>query len=290
VSETSQQIDKPAFTRALLLQALAGGAQYLPDTRVLTMERRPGHWRVDTDRCEIRAALVGDATGRASSIARKLGAKRIALDTLTATTIALPPSGDRQQYLIEAVEGGWWYCARHPKFGRVGTYFTDNDMRIPFAEAVRRSSLTRHFLGDIPSQRPRVFSAATATLEPVSGPAWFAVGDAAWSSDPLSSSGIANAVYTAAWAIEDVRGFPERVAQAFQEYRRNYESMYATSAQRGEFWRRRTARSEMLGARGVRTAELLRAWTRDAESSPQGDACPIMEGTESGQTRFRADA
>src|SRR5438445_13201257 len=47
------------------------------------------------------------------------------------------------------------------------------------------------------------FSAAhSALLQPFAGPAWFAVGDAACSFDPLSSQGLLNALYTGLAAAE----------------------------------------------------------------------------------------
>jgi flavin-dependent dehydrogenase len=238
-----QQIDKHAFNQELLSQAITRGARYLPDTAVLTIDRQSEHWRIETKRGVIVSALLADATGRTACVARKLGATRIAFDTLTATTIALPPRGDRQQYLIEAAEAGWWYCACHPKLGRVGTYFTDNDLRTPFADALRKSKLARPFLDDMPPLRPRVLAAGTALLQPVAGPGWFAVGDAAWSCDPLSSSGIANALRSAAWVFAGVPGYRELVANAFAEYRRAYRVMYQKCTERGEFWRRRAATS-----------------------------------------------
>jgi flavin-dependent dehydrogenase len=240
-SEAAHQIDKQAFNQELLSQAIANGARYLPDTRVLAIDRQHGHWNITTNHSVIHTDLVADATGRAACIARKLGARRIALDTLTATTIALAPRGDRQQYLIEAVESGWWYCACHPKLGRVGTYFTDNDLRAPFSEALGKSRLARTFLGANAAPCARVLAAATALLEPVAGPGWFAVGDAAWSCDPLSSSGISNALKSAAWALSGGPVYRECVANAFAEYRRSHRLMYDSCAQQGEFWRRRTA-------------------------------------------------
>jgi flavin-dependent dehydrogenase len=235
------QIDKSALNRKLLSQVLARLTRYLPDARVLTIERIGGHWEIATSRGAVRAALLADATGRAASIARRVGAKRIAFDALTATTTALPPGGRAQQYLVEASVAGWWYCAHHPDLGSVASYFTDNDLRLPFQDALRGSKFARHFVDAMPLARPRVLAAATALLQPVSDSGWFAVGDAAWSSDPLSSSGISNAFETAVWALADLRGYPQRVASAFAQYRKAQRMTYGTCAQRGEFWQRRNA-------------------------------------------------
>jgi flavin-dependent dehydrogenase len=236
------QIDKSALNQKLLSQVLPRLTRYLPDARVLTIDRAGGHWEIATSRGTVRAAFIADATGRAAFIARRLGARRIALDTLTATTTTAPPDGRKQQYLVEASAGGWWYCAHHPDLGSVATYFTDNDLRIPFQDALRGSKFAHHFVDPMPLARPRVLAAATALLQPVSDSGWFAVGDAVWSSDPLSSSGISTAFQTAAWALADLRGYPQRVASEFALYRHAQRVTYETCAQRGDFWQRRNTR------------------------------------------------
>ena len=138
-SNPAAQIDKHAFNENLRRQAIHAGAQYLPETRVRSLERTGGRWRIDTTTGPIDSAWIADATGRVAAIARKLGARRVAFDRLTATTVTFPPSGRPTQHLVEAAENGWWFCANHPALGTVGTYFTDNDLRIDFDDALRQS-------------------------------------------------------------------------------------------------------------------------------------------------------
>jgi flavin-dependent dehydrogenase len=84
-----------------------------------------------------------------------------------------------------------------------------------------------------------IFAAGTALLDPVAGSGWFAVGDAAWSCDPLSSSGIGNAFRSAALALESIDRYPDRVAGEFEAYMKSYAAVYRSAKHPGEFWCRR---------------------------------------------------
>jgi flavin-dependent dehydrogenase len=238
-SNPAAQIDKHAFNENLRRQVIRAGAQYLPETRVLSLERTAGRWRIDTNTGKIDTAWIADATGRVAAIARRLGARRIAFDRLTATTVTYPPVGRPTQHLVEAAENGWWFCANHPALGTVGTYFTDNDLRTDFDDALRQSHCAKAFLPPSRSSSPNILAAGTTMLCPVAGEGWFAVGDAAWSCDPLSSSGISNAFRSASWALEGMANYADRVAEEFASYMQSYQSVYRSAARTGEFWRRR---------------------------------------------------
>ena len=240
-SNPAAQIDKHAFNENLRRQAIRAGAQYLPrDASALARAHR--RTLADRDHTPARsiANWIADATGRVAAIARKLGARRIAFDRLTATTVTCPPSGRPTQHLVEAAENGWWFCANHPVLGTVGTYFTDNDLRTDFDDALRQSRCAKAFL---PARAglvcPNILAAGTTMLCPVAGDGWFAVGDAAWSCDPLSSSGISNAFRSASWALEGTANYADRVAEEFAAYMQSYQSVYRSAGRTGEFWRRR---------------------------------------------------
>jgi flavin-dependent dehydrogenase len=140
---------------------------------------------------------------------------------------------------VEAAENGWWFCANHPALGTVGTYFTDNDLRPNFDDALRQSRCARSFLPVRRDTCPKILAAGTTLLRPVAGEGWFAVGDAAWSCDPLSSSGIGNAFRSASWALEGMANYADRVAEEFATYMRSYRSVYGSAGRTGEFWNRR---------------------------------------------------
>jgi flavin-dependent dehydrogenase len=241
-SSQAAQVDKHSLNRGLLEEAIRMRAIYLPETRLLAFERTARSWRIDSTSGTIHSAFVVDATGRAAAVARKLGARRVAFDRLTAETVSFPASRRPAQHLIEAAENGWWFCAHHPALGSVATYFTDNDMRLNFDDALRQSRFAKIFLGAGRTNRPRRLAAGTAILNPVAGPFWFAIGDAALSCDPLSSSGISNAFHLASWALDGTVVYSKRVAREFSSYLQTYKSVYASAQRNGEFWRRRSSR------------------------------------------------
>jgi flavin-dependent dehydrogenase len=122
-----------------------------------------------------------------------------------------------------------------------------------------------------------VRSAPTFVLDPVAGPGWLAVGDAASTYDPLMSQGIhkalsdgieaAGAIAAAVGAsggstVEIRDGYTGRVLASFEEYLANREYFYGLEERwpRSDFWQRRqAARLPRLAAAGV----VLPRW-RDA--------------------------
>jgi flavin-dependent dehydrogenase len=166
--------------------------------------------RGDSVRADLVADLVIDATGRAGSIARRLGARRIIFDQLVgiAAHFADPGAGERCCTLVETTPDGWWYSAPVARDRSVVTLMTDGDLARArtlaaapaWGDALGRARLTRaRFDGAKRSWGPRTFSAASQRL--LRGPAdptrWLAVGDAALAVDPISGSGVVRALRTA---------------------------------------------------------------------------------------------
>src|SRR5262249_48752846 len=79
-----------------------------------------------------RTKFLIDATGRASALACKLGARRLVHDHLIGAAryfAARPSQAMAAGYtLIEAVEDGWWYAAALPGAGMVAVLMTDADV------------------------------------------------------------------------------------------------------------------------------------------------------------------
>ena len=123
----------------------------------------PAGWLVSAvvggQQIERRAAILVDAAGRSSSVARRFGRRCVAYDRLaglmrivctqsTATTFD-------HRTLIEAVEAGWWYTAPLPDGSRIAVFLTDADL-IPlgrsargafWAQQIRRAPHTKQTLG-----------------------------------------------------------------------------------------------------------------------------------------------
>jgi len=128
------------------------------------------------------------ATGRKAFIARKLGTRANVVDRLIAAVALSPHSGDAQWTLIEAAENGWWYSAPLPGARTVFAYMTDSDLWTSARwEEFLKSAPLMSERGSVIGARPpvRVVSAATLLRQPVAGPNWMVVGDAAFAVDPL---------------------------------------------------------------------------------------------------------
>src|SRR5262249_4132637 len=148
-----------------------------------------------------------DATGRNSWLARHLGIKRQIHDQL----MAVVAFGERANTansatVVEASPDGWWYCATLPQGHIVAALFSDSDLikrdslhRLhSWAERLSQTQLASTFAcGFRPSTSLYVTSAATAILERTAGARWLAVGDAAYSIDPLSGQGLMKALDSA---------------------------------------------------------------------------------------------
>lgn len=168
----------------------------------------------------LSARLLVDASGRAAVLARRLGARRQAVDRQVALATPWPgaePAGGwpapgpahplHQRVLVEAVAEGWWTAAPDALGRPQLALMTDADLapalRAPRAwwAALRRSRALWPALAPwAPSEaapeglRPVPCAAHAACLDRVAGPGWLALGDALMSLDPLTSSGLSGSL------------------------------------------------------------------------------------------------
>ncbi|KAG8722948.1 hypothetical protein FRC09_005432 [Ceratobasidium sp. 395] len=225
-----------------------------------------------------RTRWLVDASGRQASVARKIGAKTVKLDSLLAFYMVFATTNlDRDsRTLIEATEIGWWYSSPLPDQRRVVAFHTDD------CDAAARSARNRVAFLDMLHQDtqyisqtianndyrpmsgtkanyPHCTNAGTSLLAPFGSQEdhWCAVGDAAMAFDPLSSQGMISALrggfsvgamlanQTVGCAINSAE--PKdivSVTKVFEEVRKDYEKhkdyYYTKSMFRGAFWARRT--------------------------------------------------
>jgi flavin-dependent dehydrogenase len=155
-----------------------------------------GHARVAHGR------VLVDATGREATVARWLGARRHVHDRLVCAyrvfsgqdVVALDG-----WTLVEAVRDGWWYAAPLPSARAMAAVFTDpstcRTKTLRDADGWQRAWLsTTHLCGmlahTVAPKEPGLAAVTVQCLERAAGEAWIAVGDAAASTDPLTSAGI----------------------------------------------------------------------------------------------------
>lgn len=193
----------------------------------------------------IEARWLIDASGRAATFARALGAQRIAHDRLFAVHQRLQggESEDRDgRTWVESVEDGWWYSVLLPSGERLVAFLCDAD-----ADDRRRlldgDGLWRHLAGApqlhalctthglMPHGRAHGAEASSVELDHAAGERWLAVGDAALAFDPLSSKGISSALYTglrAAQALLACERGDAGALDAYAQHLRDIHRVYRT--------------------------------------------------------------
>jgi 2-polyprenyl-6-methoxyphenol hydroxylase-like FAD-dependent oxidoreductase len=159
---------------------------------------------------EVTARLLVDASGVVAAGLRRLNVARNLVDVLLvyhAVTNVNPSSAGAARTFLEAVPYGWWYAARIPGNRMVAMLATDKEsienaglsLSSP-ADFSATLSATRLIGPEVAAACPTSAwamgrcSAATAVLSRVAGSNWVAVGDAAWSCDPLTAQGITKAL------------------------------------------------------------------------------------------------
>jgi len=190
----------------------------------------------------LSVAFVIDATGRSASVARQLGARLLRCDSLIALqgrlartmhTDAEPP----RAVLVESTPSGWWYSAPAQDGSLAAMFFTDSALlQSTGADTVWRAALTasRHTRNRTRDYDARdaiqVRPACSQRLDRAAGDRWLAVGDAAMAWDPLSSSGLTNAILEAGHAAATVEAtlagdrdaacaaYVDRVRRTFAHY------------------------------------------------------------------------
>jgi len=236
-------LSRPDFDLSLAELARQLGTVVLTDVRIAALSRAAGSWHLSVrhagSESEARATVVIDATGRAASIAKRLGAKPLVYDELIGILGRVGGTTPRNNIvLIEALVEGWWYSAGLADGSIIATFLTDPGL-IDTSKAKRIHTWRGH-LKSAPMTAARISdpgqadnlhvrTARTQRLDEPAGDGWLAVGDAAMSFDPLSSEGISKglewgrraAAVAAAMCRGDcsgVRGYREDIGKAFAEY------------------------------------------------------------------------
>jgi flavin-dependent dehydrogenase len=276
------QLDRGRFDAGLRAAARAAGADVREGARLRLLERGDAHTAHAIELHAIgkhagapapqrlQARWLIDAGGRAATLSRACGARRIVHDRLLAFHQRLVGGAatDRDgRTWVEAVADGWWYSVLLPSDERLIVFLGDfSGERGP---ADRRALLEGDGLWRKLRAAPRLHAlcadhgwqphgavsgadAGSAELDRAGGERWLAVGDAALAFDPLSSKGIANALYTGLRAAAAIRecdqGDPDAVAAYAHHLReihrvyRDQRRMFYTLERRwpdSAFWRRR---------------------------------------------------
>ena len=263
-------LDRVAFEIFLRSAAARRSATIMAPARLVGLERVGDAWELAlSDKAEeirARARLVVDATGRAATLAKRLGAARENMDRLSAHWIVgamdRPDAGAPGFSIVESEPKGWWYSAPLADGNRVLAFHGDPDVA-PGETRDRGRFMKR--AQDLPAIGALLREVAFKTTGPVTvtaansgrlsrtaGEGWLAIGDAALSFDPIASRGLFNALYTAwsgAMACHDILtgerdGFADYAADlenVWALYQRHLEVVYGSETRwmASPFWQRR---------------------------------------------------
>ncbi len=277
-------LDRYLFEHRLIQRVGDVGARVCAPVRITAVDKTGGgSWRLSLaspmDQWVVAAKFVVDATGVASRFAERLGVSRIVKDKLTVLSCLLdgdPRYKDKDSFTnVEAIENGWWYSALAPEGRRIASFVTDGDLLSKketathhWSAMMKRSSWTRNHLsthGYRMGDAPRLKHSGTTRLERFSGKGWLAVGDAAFSCDPLCSQGITAPLLSAFHAKDTIvtlfRGNREASAAyadlmdlAFNDYLSFRLNLYNRETRWPEavFWRRRRRKEKIrTGESGI---------------------------------------
>lgn len=203
-------LDRGLFERQLRQLLVASGAHCLFGYKLQTLERAGQGISVCLRSPEqtlwIKADFVVDATGRKASVCRHLQLHKQALDRQFALAASIDIPGKQKQYIrIASTANGWWYLAPVSDRRWSAMFFTHRRLlpqRSERAEFMRREWQASSLLCALsaPSQvvaffsKAQVYEAAAGFLPQPYGSNWLAVGDAAYTYNPISSYGITSAL------------------------------------------------------------------------------------------------
>jgi flavin-dependent dehydrogenase len=256
-----RHVERRVFDAALASWAEEIGVRVLRGSGACAVTRVEGGFSVRPARGEVLTgrAFV-DASGRGAPGGARLGGRRwLALDRQIAIVARMRGGSERGfDLLLEAVEDGYWYSAPQANGVLVVAHVTDADLARGtrgFEAALARAPHTaRRCEGRSLDGGPRSVRADSGRLFPDHGDRWWAVGDAAFASDPLAGNGVSRALRSAADLAEridasldappDVRPDPGSPLDArFVDYLDRRASYYALEARWPDapFWARRRA-------------------------------------------------
>lgn len=239
------QLDRAAFDAQLRSTARQLGVAVHEATRLVAASDEDGfHLRLNgaAPEQEAHSHWLIDAGGRPAVLARQQGVQRQVEDRLTAFYLLLhsPQGSDRDgRTLVEAVEDGWWYSVLLPSGERLVTFLGDLDLldrqRLLSSDGLWQhlahtrllSALCREH-GYRPGTAVHGMDAASGRLAQFHGERWTAVGDAALAFDPLSSQGIATALYSGQYCARAVHATLQGDSQALPAYADLLSRIYST--------------------------------------------------------------
>lgn len=203
-------VDRTKFDRTLSRCVERSGAKVIGGTEVTGHTRLDGRkWRVTAKNGGRSVLFEADhllyATGRRARLSLPVGTKRtvdkmVSLVKLFDPAVSITELDHRT--LVESDINGWWYSSVLPQNQVIAAYMTDADL-LPKG-AGESAEIWRQLLSGAPHTRQRVrdmvlretlvVPASSYLNSQLAGDGWMAIGDAAFTLDPLTSMGITSAL------------------------------------------------------------------------------------------------
>ncbi len=185
---------------------------------------------------KLTGSFVVDATGRKASVCSQLGYVKTELDSQFAYVFsAKSMSNVPQQIYVEAVKNGWWYVAPQKENQLTLMFFTLKELmpgKSKQSEFLRSNFQTSKHLPQIILDQElqvdsvKIMPTGTSRLDIPFGHRWIAVGDAAFSYDPISSFGISSALSSGYFAGNAISSYFKKETDAFITYRFLMETVF----------------------------------------------------------------
>lgn len=254
------------YERCFREAALDAGARLLQPCGRLQLQRQDGVWQVLASQrpLGVQAPVLVDATGRAGSVARRLGLRRHAEPPLICLHLLLPAAEAAAVAPLDrctrvgADRRGWWYSVTLPGGERLLALHLDpadpecrqllNSDQL-LARARRLPLLAEVLPAAIDPMPVQSCRADGSALQDHALSGFYAIGDASISFDPIASQGLFHALATAeaaAGAIEtELAGaagaqasYQAHLQAVRQRYRLHHRATYAGPAARfaEPFW------------------------------------------------------
>jgi hypothetical protein len=248
-------IERPRFDTVLLALAEETGAHALRLTRVGSIEGyKHGNWQLEVRNGNRSKAIACryliDASGRQGFLGGNRGAGGATRVRFSSATVAvcgwlsdaLPPGTT----MVEAVADGWIWAAGLKHGLSAAMVFTDPETvrsrKRDGLEAIWREFLAAAGLTPTPGMGPLRLCDATASYHrfPI-GEGFLRTGEASYSIDPLSSTGVEKALIgglTAGTVVHTILRHPDRASMCELFYRtRQQEDVYRHAAWAAGFYR-----------------------------------------------------
>jgi flavin-dependent dehydrogenase len=216
-------VEREEFDRTLRQIAVDRGA-HLVEGRVRAATERAGGWSIDLPGGTVGADQLVIATGGAGAATLARQSRTVSRETAWLCRATVPSS---PRLWIEGTDAGWWYALPGVSETFLGFCAASrrrtSDWRSSFADALSTTRLVSTLVPDADALGSVWGAPASVRVyDRVVGGNWIAIGNAAFTPDPLCGEGLRFAIETAIEAVDVIGGSTPRL---------NYEDWVETAAQ-----------------------------------------------------------